>query len=89
MQLGRVIGHATATTKHPAMNGWRLLVVQPLNANNGPDGEPFLCVDDLGSGRGDRVMISSDGKTVREMMKSDQTPVRWAVIGVVDERHDG
>ena len=88
MQVGRVIGHATATTKHPAMNGWRLLVVQPLNAREGPDGDPLLAIDGLGSRRGDRVMISSDGKAVREMMKSDQTPVRWAVIGLVDEKSE-
>ena len=88
MQLGRVIGHATATTKHSAMNGWRLLVVQPLNAREGPDGDPLLAIDGLGSRRGDRVMISSDGKAVREMMKSDQTPVRWAVIGLVDEKSE-
>ena len=28
MQLGTVVGHATATVKHPTLNGWRLLVVQ-------------------------------------------------------------
>ena len=85
MNIGRVIGHATATAKHPALAGWRLLVVQPLGAAGGADGEPFLVIDDLGSRRGDRVLLTSDGKAVREMMRSDQTPVRWAVLGVVDE----
>ena len=36
-----------------------------------------------------RFLLNEDVYSVREMMKSDQTPVRWAVIGVVDERHDG
>ena len=40
--------------------------------------------DNMGAGRGDVVMISSDGKFVREMMNSNNTPVRWAVIGLQD-----
>ena len=85
MHLGRVIGCATATVKHPALECWRLLVVQPLSAGGGPDGEPFLAIDQFGSRRGDRVVLTSDGKSVREMMRSDQAPVRWAVIGIADE----
>ncbi|MFM8582025.1 MAG: EutN/CcmL family microcompartment protein, partial [Planctomycetaceae bacterium] len=38
MQLGQVIGRATATIKHPTLTGWRLLIVQPLDAAGGPDG---------------------------------------------------
>ena len=33
MQLGEVIGTATATVKHPSMKGWKLLVVQPYLAD--------------------------------------------------------
>ena len=33
---------------------------------------------------GDDVMITSDGKWVGEVMNSEQTPVRWAVLGVPD-----
>jgi len=84
MQLARVIGRATSTVKHATLQGWKMLIVQPLDVKNGPDGEPVLAIDDLGSGRGDRVMITSDGKYVREIMKSNNTPVRWAVIGIQD-----
>lgn len=84
MNLGRVIGQATSTVKHPTMGGWRLLVVQPLNNAEEPDGDPVMSIDNLGAGRGDMVMISSDGRYVREMMNSNNTPVRWAVIGLQD-----
>ena len=84
MNLGRVIGQATSTVKHPTLDGWRLLVVQPFNNAGEPDGDPVMSIDNMGAGRGDAVMISSDGKFVREMMKSDNTPVRWAVIGLQD-----
>ena len=84
MQLGRVIGHATSTVKHPTLVGWKLVVVQPLDAAGCPDGVPLLAIDGLGSGRGDKVIMTSDGKGVREMVGADNTPVRWAVIGLVD-----
>jgi fumarylacetoacetase len=41
MQLGLVVGTATATVKHPTLTGWKLLVVQPLLADGrSPDGDP-------------------------------------------------
>ncbi|MGE3777470.1 MAG: EutN/CcmL family microcompartment protein [Pirellulaceae bacterium] len=87
MQIGRVVGHATSTVKHASMRGAKLLVVQPYMADGvTPDADPQLCVDVVGAGRGDRVLISSDGKYAREFLKSDQTPVRWTVIGIQDER---
>jgi ethanolamine utilization protein EutN len=85
MLTGRVIGNATSTVKHPSMQGWKLLVVQPLLADGRtPDGDPVLAVDVLGAGAGDNVMISSDGRSTQELLKSSTTPVRWSVIGIVD-----
>lgn len=86
MQLGAVIGTATATVKHPSMQGWKLLIVQMLAADGRtPDGEPVLAVDSFGAGAGETVMLSSDGKGTRELLKSDTTPVRWSVMGIRDE----
>ena len=85
MQLATIIGHATATVKHPSLAGWKLTVAQPLNAAGQPDGNPLLAIDELGSGRGDRVMLTSDSSLVREMTESKNTPIRWVVIGLVDE----
>jgi ethanolamine utilization protein EutN len=84
MQLAEVIGHATSTIKHPSLDGWRLLVVQALGVRNEPDGVPIIVLDDLGGGRGDRVIISSDGKATRELVGAENSPARWAVIGLAD-----
>ncbi|OHB84356.1 MAG: ethanolamine utilization protein EutN [Planctomycetes bacterium RBG_16_64_12] len=85
MMSGRVIGTATATLKHPSMKGWRLLVIQPFMADGrSPDGDPILAVDRLGAGRGETVIVSSDGRATRELLQSDNTPVRWSVIGILD-----
>ncbi len=86
MQVGFVIGTATATVKHPSLNGWKLLVVQPYLADGRtPDGEPVLAVDSLGAGAGEQVLMTSDGKGTRTLLKNENTPVRWSVMGIVDE----
>jgi ethanolamine utilization protein EutN len=86
MQLALVVGTATATVKHASMRGQKLLVVQPLMADGqSPDGDPQIAVDAIGAGRGERVMITSDGKYTREILKTEATPVRWSVIGIGDE----
>jgi len=85
MQSGLVVGMATATVKHPSMSGWKLLVVQPLGPDGrSPDGDPVLAIDSLGAGTGQRVIISSDGKGTRELMRSETTPVRWSILGIAD-----
>ncbi len=61
MQIGRVIGTATATVKHPTFQSERLLVVQLETAAGGPDGEPILTFDRLGVRRGDLVVVTNDG----------------------------
>ena len=85
MNIARIIGHATATVKHPSLEGWKLAVAQPLDAADKPDGGPVLVIDALGSGRGDRVILTNDGTSVHEMMGSSNSPVRWAVIGLPDK----
>jgi ethanolamine utilization protein EutN len=85
MQTAHVIGSATATVRHPSLAGSKLLIVQPVAADGAsPDGEPQLAVDRLGAGLGDAVILSSDGKCVRELLQSDTTPVRWSVVGIKD-----
>jgi ethanolamine utilization protein EutN len=86
MQLAQIIGTATATVKHPSLTGCRLLVVQPLMADRtSPDGDPQLAIDTLGAGCGDVAVITSDGRLLREILKSDATPARWSTIALVDD----
>jgi ethanolamine utilization protein EutN len=86
MQVARVIGHATSTVKHQSMQGWKLLLVQPYLADGlTADGDLLIAIDSMGAGRGEKVIITSDGVGTRTMMKSDTTPVRWSVTGIVDE----
>lgn len=86
MQLGTVIGHATATIKHAAMNGWRLVVIQPLNAAREPEADPVVAVDKYNAGPGQTVVYNSDGKAAREYVGHEKSPVRYFVIAIEDPR---
>ena len=86
MQTAYVLGTATATVKHPALKGHKMLLVQPRLADGRtPDGDPLLAVDGVGAGRGETVIITSDGREARQLMQSDNTPVRWTIVGICDE----
>jgi ethanolamine utilization protein EutN len=83
MQLGRVLGTATATVKHATFQGERLLVVQLLTADGKADGEPLLVFDRLGAGQGDEVLCTNDGKALQDLLGAT-TPGRWSVLGLPD-----
>lgn len=83
MQLGRVLGTASTTIKHPTLAGERLLVVRFEGADGRLEGEPVLAFDRLGAGRGDRVLLTSDGKLIQDQV-GPSTPGRWSVMGLPD-----
>jgi len=85
MRLGLVEGNVTTEIRHKSMAGWKVLIVQPLDRDGGPDGDPVLAIDMLGAGHGTKVVISNDGKGTREMIGDTTSPVRWSVIGLADE----
>ena len=85
MYYGQVVGNATATVKHPSMKGCKLLLVMAMQADGRtPEGDPILVVDTLGAGRGEQVMITSDGIAARETLGAPNSPVRWTVLGIRD-----
>ncbi|MFO7907745.1 MAG: EutN/CcmL family microcompartment protein [Planctomycetota bacterium] len=86
MQPARVIGRADATIKHESLRGHKILFVQPLMADRStPDGYPLLVIDDIGAGSGETVLITSDGRGARELLGTDNTPVRWTTLGIENE----
>jgi ethanolamine utilization protein EutN len=86
VQLARILGTATATVKHRSLSGTTLHVVQPLLADGrSPDGDPLLAIDLVSAGTGDLVVITSDGRLLRDRLGTDTTPARWSTIAMVDQ----
>ncbi|HUD83030.1 MAG TPA: EutN/CcmL family microcompartment protein [Candidatus Saccharimonadales bacterium] len=89
MILARIEGNVVATRKHPSLEGWRLLICQPIGITGEPEGAPEVAIDPLGAGLHQRVVISSDGAAARATVGDPKSPARWLVIGLVDEPETG
>jgi microcompartment protein CcmK/EutM len=86
MTLCRVLGNVTATAKHPAFSGRRLMVVQPIDERKRPIGSSFLAVDRVCSaGPGDIVLVNREGNGVRQVLSDSTLPIRSLIVGLVDE----
>lgn len=88
MLLARVEGNVVATRKHPSLEGWRLVICQPVDGAGKANGAPQVAIDAHGAGMHQRVIISSDGLSSRKVVGDDKSPVRWLVVGIVDEQHE-
>jgi len=85
MFLAQVEGNVVATRKHPSLEGWRLVLCQPIGSSGEPEGVPQVAIDAHGAGMHQRVIISSDGMAARKAVGQETSPVRWMIIGVVAE----
>jgi ethanolamine utilization protein EutN len=89
MHLARVEGNIVATRKHPSLEGWRLVICQPMGTTGEAEGTPVIAIDSHGAGMHQQVIISSDGLAARRAVGVDKSPVRWLVVGIVDESEPG
>jgi len=87
--LARVEGNVVATRKHPSLDGFRLVVCQPIGKEGEPEGVPQIAIDCHGAGMHQEVVISSDGLSARKLVGDNLSPVRWLVVGIVDEHEPG
>lgn len=85
MVLARIEGNLTATRRHPSLQGWRLLICQPLNAAGEAEGVPTVAIDPLGAALHQQVMISTDGSATRQKVNDPKSPLRNMIIGIIDE----
>ena len=88
MRLCRVLGSVVATAHHPAYDGHKLMVVQPVDEQGGDVGASFIAIDTVQAGAGDRVIVLTEGTGTRQILGFDKTanvPIRSLIVGVVDE----
>ena len=85
MQLGRVQGTVVATVKANGLEGVRFLVVQPLDRNQQPEGEPLVAADAVHmAGPGELVYIVAS-REAAEALPERFVPVDHAIVGIVDQ----
>ena len=87
MQLARVIGTVVATVKNDSLEGRKLLVIQSLDAQLNPQGNPLVALDAIGAGVGE-LIIWCRGKEASFPFAREDTPTDCTIIAIVDsEQH--
>ena len=83
MYLGQVIGTVVCERKYEGLEGKRLLVVQPLDHEKKPSGQPEVAVDTVSAGPKDIVYLVGSREAALAL---DPTfvPVDAAIVGIVD-----
>lgn len=83
MILARVIGTVVSSRKDPAIEGLKLLAVQPLGADLSPQGGVLVAADSVGAGAGETVLLVS-GSSARYTAVTSGKPSDCAILAIVD-----
>ena len=83
MQIARVIGNVVVTRKDANLEGFALLIVQPLTPEREPAGRPLVAADSVGAGVGEEVFFVR-GKEASFPFYPIEAPVDAGIVGIVD-----
>jgi microcompartment protein CcmK/EutM len=86
MKLGIVIGTVVCTRKEAALQGKKLLLVQPISPEKKPIGKPVVAVDTIGAGARE-IVIFVRGKEGSFPMLPEIVPTDAGITGIVDLIH--
>lgn len=88
MHIAKVIGNVVATQKVKDLVGISLKVLQPLDKQGDPAGEPVVAVDSIGARPGDQVLWVSKREAslaIPGAALANNYPVDAAVTGIIDD----
>lgn len=83
MKIGKVIGTVVASEKVESLTGIKLLLVQPLDEDGKPAGEPVVACDTQQSGPGQTVFYIG-GREASLPLPEPFNPSDASIIGIID-----
>ncbi len=87
MMLARVIGRVVATVKNPALEGKKLLVIQPVTPAGQSVGRSLVALDAVGAGAGELVYYCRAREAATPWLP-DEVPTEASIVGIVDTVND-
>ncbi|MCD6595751.1 EutN/CcmL family microcompartment protein [bacterium] len=85
MEIAKIIGNVVATRKDELIEGYKLLMVQALNASDmTPKSLNLVAIDTVDAGVGDIVLIVR-GSSARTATGMNGRPVDATIVGIIDE----
>jgi ethanolamine utilization protein EutN len=85
VKLARVIGTVVATTKYEGLEGVKLLVVQPLDRDSNPKGDPAVAADATAQAGPGHLVFVVGSREAAQAMPVTFVPVDLAITGIVDQ----
>lgn len=85
MQLAKVIGTVVATRKYIGLEGVKFLIVQPLDKQQQPDGEPVVAADATAQAGPGHLVFIIGSREAALALPTWFVPVDHAIVGIIDE----
>ncbi|MGZ4812059.1 MAG: EutN/CcmL family microcompartment protein [Terriglobales bacterium] len=83
MMLAKVIGTVVCTVKFPALEGSKLLLLQPVNKDGAPRGKTMVGIDAVGAGVGETVYWCRGREAA--LAFDPERVSDCSIVGIVDE----
>ncbi len=84
MLLAKVVGTVVSTRSDPQIDGFKLLLLQPVNPETASPGSGFVvAVDAVGAGVDEYVLFAS-GSSARQTVMTKDRPCDAVVMAIVD-----
>ena len=84
MELAKVVGTVVSTVKYEGLEGGKLLLVQPQEADGTEVGDPLVVADAMQAGLND-VVAWVGGREATLALPVQFVPVDAAVVAIVDQ----
>jgi len=84
VQLGRVIGTVVATVKYEGLEGIKLLIVQPLDRHQEPEGRPVVAADGVHMAGPGELVYFVGSREAAQALPETFVPVDHAIVGIAD-----
>ena len=84
MTLGRVVGSLVSTMKLKSLEGYKILLVKPINPDGSATGESIITLDAVQAGVGDTVLVLEEGNSCRMIVGDPMAPIRNMIVAIVD-----
>ncbi len=82
MMLARVIGNVVCTIKYPALEGYKLLLIQPITKEGALRGRPLVAIDAVGAGVHETVYWCRGREA--SLAFQGEVPTEASIVGIVD-----
>jgi len=85
MQLGKVIGTLVATQKVAGLEGVKFLIVQLLDKQQQPQGDPIVAADATEQAAPGELVFIIASREAALALREKFVPVDHAIAGIVDQ----